>query len=242
MGYKVNPKTNGSGVICCIPQRGTCPVKCEDCFFQSGRSYLKPLNRNLPNMPSLEEVGDCILRVNDGNDSNNRRDLVEEMTDQYPRKFFNTSMPVDLEGFVDPVVLTVNPGGMTDTDAHLVDPVPPNLMFVRFRVNLWNLDLCDRVVEHYTERGVPVVLTAMAYYRKKVIAGHEDGYTFKKRTLNSYHVLKPEKGAEIMVRYAGNKLVFSCGSSLTDYACRHCNKCELFYYRTMRRLGRQTEL
>ena len=32
--YKYNPKTKGSGVITCIPQKGICPVKCEDCFFK----------------------------------------------------------------------------------------------------------------------------------------------------------------------------------------------------------------
>ena len=48
MPYKENPKTKGSGIICCIPQKGTCPNNCEDCFFQSGRSYLEPLSENLP--------------------------------------------------------------------------------------------------------------------------------------------------------------------------------------------------
>jgi len=39
MGYKENPKTKGSGIVCAIPQKGICPNRCEDCFFQSGRSY-----------------------------------------------------------------------------------------------------------------------------------------------------------------------------------------------------------
>jgi hypothetical protein len=67
MGYIYNPKTKGSGIICCIPQTGTCPNKCEDCFFQSGRSYLEPLEQNLPNIPSLEQVGNQVVRINDGN-------------------------------------------------------------------------------------------------------------------------------------------------------------------------------
>lgn len=54
MRYKENPKTKGSGIIACIPQTGVCPNKCEDCFFQSGRSYLEPLEENLPNMPTVE--------------------------------------------------------------------------------------------------------------------------------------------------------------------------------------------
>jgi len=245
MGYIENPKTAGSGedgehrgIVCCIPQRGVCPVGCADCFFQSGRSYLEPLDEHLPNMPSIRAVGDRILRVNDGNDSNNQRELVLAMTRRYRYKFFNTSMPIDLEGFVDPVVLTVNPGKMTDRRAHLLDPVPRNLMFVRFRVNTWNLELADQVVAHYTSRGVPVVLTAMAYYRKKTRKGHEGNYVFKKRTLNSYWVLTPEMGAEIAARYADNPLVFTCGSTLTDYPCKKCNKCERFYLETMARLGR----
>ncbi len=52
MDYKENPKTKGSGIICCIPQTGLCLMKCKDCFFQSGRSYLEPLEENLPNMPT----------------------------------------------------------------------------------------------------------------------------------------------------------------------------------------------
>ena len=70
MSYIENPKTKGSGIISCIPQKGICPNTCEDCFFQSGRSYLEPLDENLPNLP--EEVDYQIVRVNDGNDSNTR--------------------------------------------------------------------------------------------------------------------------------------------------------------------------
>jgi len=58
--YKENPKTKGSGIICCIPQTGICPQKCDDCFFQSGRSYLEPLVDNLPNMPDFDTSGNCL--------------------------------------------------------------------------------------------------------------------------------------------------------------------------------------
>ena len=37
MSYVENPKTKGSGILCCIPQKGRCPNNCSDCFFQSGR-------------------------------------------------------------------------------------------------------------------------------------------------------------------------------------------------------------
>ena len=112
--YIENPKTKGSGIICCIPQTGQCPQKCPDCFFQGGRSFLHPLEDNLPNMPDSKYAEDYIVRVNDGNDSNVDRENVIKSTKQYKRKFYNTSIPKDLEGFGDPVVLTVNPSKMTD--------------------------------------------------------------------------------------------------------------------------------
>jgi len=55
MTYKENPKTKGSGILCAIPQTGRCPMQCSDCFFQSGRSFLEPLDENLPNMPEFHE-------------------------------------------------------------------------------------------------------------------------------------------------------------------------------------------
>jgi hypothetical protein len=87
--YIENPKTKGSGVICCIPQKGFCPVNCADCFFQSGRSYLEPLEEKLPNMPTLEQSAGMVVRVNDGNDSNNQREPVMSAVERYPQKFFN---------------------------------------------------------------------------------------------------------------------------------------------------------
>ena len=107
-GYIENPKTRGSGIVCVIPQTGHCPNECEDCFFQSGRSYLEPLDTNLPNMIPPEDVGDRIVRVNDGNDSNVNHSLVIESTKCYKHKFYNTAIPqLDFDA---PVVLTVNPG------------------------------------------------------------------------------------------------------------------------------------
>ena len=87
--YIENPKTKGSGIVCAIPQTGTCPNKCEDCFFQSGRSYLEPLVDNLPNLP--EEVDYQIVRINDGNDSNVDYPAVIMRTESYKHKFFNRS-------------------------------------------------------------------------------------------------------------------------------------------------------
>lgn len=54
MSYIENPKTKGSGIVCAIPQTGVCPIGCEDCFFQSDRSFLEPLDENLPSSGKKE--------------------------------------------------------------------------------------------------------------------------------------------------------------------------------------------
>jgi hypothetical protein len=76
MTYIENPKFKGSGILACIPQTGKCPNNCTDCFFQSGRSYLEPLEQNLPNMPPIELASTQVVRVNDGHDSNIDREKV----------------------------------------------------------------------------------------------------------------------------------------------------------------------
>lgn len=231
MSYKENPKTKGSGIICCIPQTGECPQRCEDCFFQSGRSYLEPLEENLPNIPTAEEAAGRIVRMNDGNDSNVQRDVVIEAAKSYEDVFFNTSIPRDLSGFPGPVVLTVNPARMTDNDYHEVAP-SPNLMYVRIRVNTWNM--CKVVipaVEYYTGHGIPVILTFMAYYTEKLPEGEEKNYEWKKRTMNSYWVLTKEAHDRIEKIFENNPLVHTCGHKGT-FSCSQCGNCIREYYRT----------
>jgi hypothetical protein len=236
MSYIENPKTAGSGILCAIPQKGTCPVGCSGCFFQGGRSYLEPLDKNLPNMPPL--ASDLIVRCNDGNDSNVDRELVVESMKPYRHVFYNTSIPKDLEGFSRPVVLTVNPAGMTDSRAHLLDPIPSNLMFVRVRTNLWNLDLVDTVVEHYDSRNVPVVLTFMAYYdEKEVDKSCRSSYEWKTRTLNPYWVLRREGWERVVDRYNERPLVYTCGKDHKTYSCARCGNCLREYYATLCRMG-----
>jgi hypothetical protein len=169
MSYKYNPKTMSSGIICAIPHKEVCPVGCEDCFFQSGRSYLEPLVDNLPNMPSLDEVGINVVRVNDGNDSNNDREYVMNAVKQYSMKFYNTSINNNLCLFDAPVVLTLNPSSMTDNNYHKIDKIPNNLMFVLLRVNSWNLNMVDDAINHYTKNNIPIVLTFMAYHNDNSI-------------------------------------------------------------------------
>jgi hypothetical protein len=245
MPYIENPKTRGSGIVCCIPQRGRCPRGCADCFFQSGRSYLEPLEENTPNMPNRWLVGDRVLRVNDGNDSNHERDVVLAATARFPRRFYNTSCPDDLRGYGAPVVLTVNPGEMTDERWHDVPPinVPRNLMFVRVRTNTWNLRIVDGAVKWYTQLKVPVVLTFMAYHAvdapipNPIPLGHTRGYEYRKRTTNSYWAITTEAWREIMRRYEDNPLVHSCGSEGITTACKHCGNCLREYHATVERMG-----
>jgi hypothetical protein len=249
MPYIENPKTKGSGIICCIPQTGICPNKCEDCFFQSGRSYLEPLDDNLPNMPSLEEAAGRVIRVNDGNDSSVQRHLVMEAVQKYPDRFYNTAIPKWLAEFDAPVVLTVNPADMTDTDFYIVDdPVPPNLMFVRIRTNVWNLEsVVEPAIEYYAERKVPIVLTFMAYHEhqaqfdeKSSLCGgvaNGDCYVYRPRTLNSYYAIKTDAWQKVMDRYRFNQWVYGCNKiEGVTFACHRCGNCLREYYATKERI------
>lgn len=235
--YKENPKTKGSGIVCAIPQTGTCPNKCEDCFFQSGRSYLEPLNDNLPNMP--KDVSFEVVRVNDGNDSNVDIPTVMMHTDKYFHKFFNTAIPrLD---FPDPFVLTVNPGKMTNVGSHLIkEPIPKNLMFVRFRANTWNTTLQDACIYYYSQREIPIVLTFMAYHDKESIPFTSlSNYIERKRTLNSYWAITTAAWRKVMQRHEDNKWVHSCGKiegEKGDTHCRFCGNCLREYFATLVRM------
>lgn len=238
MGYIENPKTKGSGIVCAIPQTGICPNKCPDCFFQSGRSFLEPLEENLPNMPY--DVENRVVRVNDGNDSNHMIALVIRSTQQYPMKFYNTAIPKNFDIFDAPVILTVNPAYMTDHDFYRLEEIPKNLMYVRVRANRWNMaDVVRPAVDWYTEKGVPVILTFMAYYDTEVPEKFQRYYIFKKRTLNAYWVIKTEEWRAIMEEFWDNDLVYSCSKIEGEKAsrsCARCGNCIREYFVTMERM------
>lgn len=232
--YKENPKTAGSGILCAIVQTGTCPNKCDDCFFQSGRSYLEPLDENLPNMPYCQSAfdGNSIVRINDGNDSNVDKLNTERAVGNYQHKFYNTAIPkLDFDS---PVVLTVNPGGMTDNDFHKIDQPPNNLMFVRVRTNVWNVaetNLVDNVVAFYSQRNTPIVLTFMAYHDAKSIPEScRQFYPERKRTLNSYFAITTSHWRKIITRYENNKYVYSCGREGIASGCKFCGNCLREYF------------
>jgi hypothetical protein len=239
MKYKENPKTNGSGIICAIPQIGICPMKCDDCFFQSGRSYLEPIAENLPNMPS----GYCetnVVRINDGNDSNNKREFVIEETKHFPMRFYNTSIPRDIEKFNAPVVLTLNPAKKTDTDISILDPIPSNLMFVRVRTNTWDLLLARRAVEYYAKKDVAVVFTFMAYYNENSIPeADRKNYIFRKRTLNSYYAITTDAWRNVMKEFQDEIRVYSCGKIEGERgktSCKYCGNCLREYFLTAEKM------
>ena len=236
MSYKENPKTKGSGIICAIPQEGICPKNCPDCFFQSGRSYLEPLIENLPNLPSAEEAFGRVVRVNDGNDSNVDRQLVLGCTYGYEDKFFNTAIAKDLEGFPGPVVLTINPGELTDQDFFQLEHTPNNLMFVRFRANTWNVDILDDAILWYTSRRVPIVITFMAYFTEDIPQQHKEYYVWQKRTLNSYWAPTKRAWDFILHNHRGAPYVYTCGRDAKTHGCIHCGVCIREYYNTKERL------
>jgi len=234
MPYIENPKTAGSGIICCIPQSGRCPVNCDDCFFQSGRSYLEPLDENLPNMPTEDMAKDRVVRVNDGNDSSHDRDIVIADTEKYSMRFFNTSFVKEIETFPDPVVLTLNPAQMTDKDIHKLNPVPGNIMFLRFRANMWNMHLFEDAVSYYHKYKIPIVVTFMRYYEKDSIPSEwQNKYEYKKKIINSYWVLN-DSGKfwwstliEASQNQYGKDSILVCG----DY-CKDCGICLRTYFKT----------
>ena len=236
MAYIENPKTKGSGIICAIPHSGRCPNNCRDCFFQSGRGYLEPLDENLPNMPSPSMAARRVVRVNDGHDSNIDSTRVMVATGMYKDRFFNTAIPNQLEGFIDPVVLTVNPGEMIDNAFHTPSPIAKNLMFVRALVNTWNLSMVRRIVDWFTPWGVPVVLTFMAYFESPIPKLHSANYVWKTRTSNPYWCIKPDVRESIISEYDHNKRVHVCGGRRTDLHCRFCGNCLREYYATKERI------
>jgi hypothetical protein len=240
--YTENPKTAGSGIVCAIPQTGPCPNGCEDCFFQSGRSYLEPLADHLPNLPPVAMTINKVVRINDGNDSNVRRSEVMAAAGRYALRFYNTAIPDNLDGFDAPVVLTVNPGPMTDTAFHRLAKIPPNLMFVRVRTNTWNIDAVVKpAVAFYASGQVPVVLTFMAYYRTAVPQAHRTDYILRKRTLNRYQAIRTAAWRRIMRLWEdtpAEKWVYSCGKvegEGQDTSCKRCGNCLREYFAAMER-------
>jgi hypothetical protein len=240
-----NPKQEGTPFWDCIPQIGPCPIGCNQCFYNRPGAYYVPIDK--PHVPTPEEVGDGIVRVNCGNDSNNQRDLVIETAKRYKRFFFNTSKPrFDFPG---PVVLTANPreedeGRYAWPIWHWDDWYSPasNLMFVRLRTSATNLALVDKATAAWTAAKVPVVITFMAYYDHEPVVPDEvqravgsPCYEWRVRHINSYWCPTKAFMRWVMSRHRDNRLVSMCSSIESSY-CRNCRNCETHYLQAIKRL------
>lgn len=248
-----NPKQEGSNLWDCIPQTGPCPMNCNQCFYNRPGAFYAGME---PLVPTPEEVGDGIVRMNCGHDSNIERDIVIKIAQQYKHFFFNTSIPrFDFPG---PVVFTANPR------EEMIGPCPgdfdwskrgrDNIMFVRLRVSASNLYLVRLQVMDWAVLDIPIVLTFMAYYDmtppgckevhlgngQEVVFTYENivAYTWRKRHINSYWCATKEFQSLVLNRMkdASPRLVTICGTLDSNW-CRDCHNCETYYWQTMKRLG-----
>jgi len=237
---KRNPKQADSNLFDCVPQAGKCPMNCNQCFFNRPEAFYT----ETPAIPEPEEVGNGIVRMNCGHDSNVERDLVIATAQKYANAFYNTSLPnFDFPG---PVVWTAN----REEEKPVVIPpelwtgIPKNLMFVRLRVSGTNLKHVDRAARWFASGGVPVVLTFMAYYDQEPqvseevrqdIGGPDQCYQWRVRHINSYWCPTNLFIQYVLNYYERNRLVSYCGSLEGPY-CRLCRNCETWYYITLKRL------
>lgn len=224
-----NPKLVDSNIIDCIPQTGECPNKCSECFY-NGRRFYRTLDK--PLIPTLEEVGDKIVRVNSGHDSNLEKERVKAVTSCYKNRFYNTSIP-NFE-FPAPVVFTAD-RQCPQNKVHLVAPTP-NLMFVRARVTPWNLDEVQKIIDHYWKKHrIPVVLTFMRFYNGGLIPQAEKhAFVWTEHITNSYWCLKTEQVVAIMSFFKGQGARM-CGTPYSSL-CVDCRNCEFLYRECMRKL------
>ena len=245
-----NPKLAGeSGLVDCIPQTGDCPNACAECFYNAPGFYR---TKEYSKFPDPAEVGDRIVRVNSGHDSNlggvvrlpaghwllpelgvgadegielSRQTLVEMCRYYYPRVFWNTSIPrFDFPG---PVVFTAN-GRIP-----LVQRCPPNVAAVRIRYNSWEWTDLAALARWYDAENVPILLTAMRYARETPIPrAHMHEYSRKKHVVNSYWTLNAD--AQFHIRDAVQGvcdhvgIVHHCGTA-TSSLCRDCGNCALLF-------------
>ena len=251
-----NPKQAGSSVVDCIPQTGDCPMRCPPTCFYNAPGFYRP--KEYSKFPHPDEVGDRIVRVNSGHDSNlggvvrlpeghwllpdlgvgadepielSRATLVEMCRYYYPRVFWNTSIP-DFR-FPGPVVFTCNGRGQ------YFRYCPPNVMAVRIRFNSWEWDSLRALAEFYDWQAVPILLTSMRYSEESSIPeAHRQDYTHKKHVLNSYWTLPAAEQFRIKDAVQGVcehvGIVRLCGEGHS--LCRDCGNCAMLFDRCVGRM------
>lgn len=225
-----NPKLKGTVLFECIPQVGPCPVNCNQCFYNRPNAFYVPTDK--PHIPSPEEIGKGIVRLNTGHDSNIQRDLVIETAKQYKYFFFNTSIPrFDFPG---PVVFTANPKEEEEIDLSFLSKPYKNLMFVRIRTSSTNLKWVDKAIKEISLMDIPIVLTFMAYYENNAVPD-QINYVWRKRHLNQYWC-PTQKFKTRTIKTFGNRLVTMCGTPKSNW-CKDCRNCETYYWQTKKRLG-----
>ena len=161
-----------------------------------------------------------------------QKELVIEATEQYKKKFYNTSIPK--VNFPAPVVFTAN---RYEEDAPFSPLSFPwddlkNIMAIRLRVSSTNLKWIDLGVTQWAKgMGIPVTLTFMAYYTDQ--PADKDKYEWRVRHINSYLCPNKDFMVETLKREKeiGGDLVCACGIE-TGY-CKDCQNCERLYNRIM---------
>ena len=230
---KRNPKQEGTNLYDCIPQTGPCPNNCNQCFYNQG--FYLPIDK--PHFPTLEEVGDGIVRVNSGNDSNINREFVISSTKKYSKRFFNTSRPSF--NFPDPIVFTAN--AEEEKQAWLPNHLKygigyhDKLMFVRLRVSSTNLYHIIQAAELWGISGVEVVLTFMRY---RQISIRQDPMCYiQKKSINNVYWCPAQHFILQTLEYVRkfNPEIKMCGTS-TSSLCKDCLNCEKYYYKTKERM------
>lgn len=229
---KRNPKQDGSNLFECVPQAGPCPNNCNQCFYNHG--FYLPIHRG--HFPTLEEVGNGIVRVNTGHDSNFDRPYVIESTEPYPKRFFNTSIPEF--NFPDPVVFTANPQEEYAVPNHCI---PKNqldrLMFVRLRTSSTNVSLVANAAEQWGNAGVPVLLTFMRYYDEEAFEKQNKSQYVQRKHINNSYWCPTDYFMRAALKFvsAFNSEIEMCGTPRSSL-CKDCLHCEKYYYKAKRRM------
>lgn len=230
---KRNPKQEGSPLFDCIPQVGPCPNNCNQCYYNRPGAFYLPIDK--AHFPTLEEVGDGIVRVNSGHDSNIDYDHVIRSTAHYPKRFFNTAIPI--LDFPDPVVFTANrkEEELPFLPEHLNRQVEhfKKLMFIRLRVSSTNLHYVAIATTLWGSIDVPIVLTFMRYYEEEVFKQQSiEHYELRKSIKNEYYCPTPFFVEEVTrtLRH------LDCEIKVCEGYCRDCLNCEHYYHQAKRRM------